>query len=115
MTDRTFSSAELFGQTSTSAQMTEPFSAEHRFVFFTIYCIPSGYLIYFKLDRKMKLFYGDNFRQKFSTTFKIVLLVRSGVPPDELEIIAKSRIQAPGFLYVFMSSVLFCAFSTLFD
>ena len=34
----------------------------------------------FKLDRKIKLFRGDNFRRKYSTTFKIVLLVRSGVP-----------------------------------
>ena len=77
--DQTFGTAELllFG----SAQMTEPFSAEHRTFFFTIYCIfQNGYLRYFKLDRKMKLFCGDNFRQKYSTTFKIVLLVRSGVP-----------------------------------
>ena len=77
--DQTFGTAELllFG----SAQMTEPFSAEHRTFFFTIYCIfQSGYLRHFKPDRKMKLFCGDNFRQKYSTTFKIVLLVRSGVP-----------------------------------
>ena len=33
-----------------------------------------------KYESKMKLFCGDNFRQKYSTTFKIVLLVRSGVP-----------------------------------
>ena len=78
VSDRTFGTAELllFG----SAQMTEPFSAEHRTFFFTIYCIfQNGYLRYFKLDRKMKLFCGDNFTQKYSTTFKIVSLVRSGV------------------------------------
>ena len=41
------------------------FSAEHRTFFFTIYCIfQNGYLRSFKLDRKMKLFCGDNFRQK---------------------------------------------------
>ena len=76
--DQTFGTAELllFG----SAQMTEPFSAEHRTFFFTIHWIfQNGYLRSFKLDRKMKLFCGDNFRQKYSTTFKIVLLVKSGV------------------------------------
>ena len=43
VSDRTFGTAELllFG----SAQMTEPFSAEHRTFFFTIYCIfQNGYL-----------------------------------------------------------------------
>ena len=46
--DQTFGTAELllFG----SAQMTEPFSAEHRTFFFTIHCIfQNGYLRYFKL------------------------------------------------------------------
>ena len=77
--DQTFGTAELllFG----SAQMTEPFSAEHRTFFFTIHHIfQNGYLRYFKLDRKMKLFSGDNFRQKCSTTFKSILLVRSESP-----------------------------------
>ena len=48
VTDPTFDSAELllFG----SAQMTEPFSAEHRTFFFTIHCIfQHGYVRYFKL------------------------------------------------------------------
>ena len=49
-------------------------------LFFTIYWFfQNGYFRSFKLDRKMKLFCGDNFRQKYSTNFKIVLLVRSGV------------------------------------
>ena len=48
-----------------SAQMTEHFSAEHRTFFFNINCIfQNGYLRYFKLDRKIKIFCGDNFRQK---------------------------------------------------
>jgi hypothetical protein len=33
-------------------------------LFFTTYCIfQNGYLRYFKLERKLKLFCGDNFRQ----------------------------------------------------
>ena len=86
--------------------MTERFSAEHRTFFITIYgIVQNGCLKYFKLDRKMKLFCGDN----YSTTFKIVLLVRSGVPPNNFKLFVRSRIQALGFLRVFKCSVLFCA------
>ena len=51
----------LFG----SAQMTEPFSAEHR-TFFLLYILnfQNGYLRSFKLDRKMKLFFGDTARPR---------------------------------------------------
>jgi hypothetical protein len=83
VTDRTFGSAELFGRTSTVwfGPNDRTFFCRTQNFFFTIYCIYlNGYLRYFKFDKKVKLFCGDNFRQKYSTTFKIVLLVRSGVP-----------------------------------
>ena len=55
VTNRTFGMAELllFG----AAQITEPFSAEHRIVFFTIHCIfQHGYVIYSKLKLKPRSF-----------------------------------------------------------
>ena len=84
VTDRTFGSAELFGQTSTvwfGPNDRTFFCRTQNFFLYYMYCIfQNGYLRYFKIDKKMKLFCEDSFRQKYSTTFKIVLLVRSGIP-----------------------------------
>ena len=79
MTNWTFSLAELFVWTTTvwfSPNNKTFFCITQNFFLYYIYCIfENGYLRYFKLDRKMKLLCGDNFKQKYSTTFEIILLV----------------------------------------
>ena len=53
----------------------------------------------------MKLFCGGDFRQKYTTAFKIVLLIRSGVPTYciiDLRLFVRSRILDLGFFYMFL-------------